>query len=100
MARFRSKPVEIDAVQLTSAFIIEAYGGGAKFPPTIPPGLSFDGWADPVAEQFSGIFTCKSRQGEVVAEPDDWIIAEPGAPKLCYPCKPDVFSSRWEPVDD
>jgi hypothetical protein len=97
MDRYRSKPVEIEAVQLTDENILAMFGNEQTM--DAPMGLELQGWADQRTQTVSGIFECKSRQGVVVAEPGDWIILEPGAPGLCYPCKPDVFAARWEAVD-
>lgn len=90
--KFRSKPVEIEAVQLTDQFVLDAFGHGSV---DVPLGLTFEGWADIKTETHSGIFLCASRQGVVNAELGDWIIVEPGAPALCYPCKDDVFKLKY-----
>lgn len=96
MSKFRSKPVEIEAVQLTAAYIESCLFDGKEF----PMGLTFDGWTQASDRSYGGAeFECHSRQGIVPANPNDWIITEPGNPALCYPCAPDVFAQRWEPVD-
>lgn len=96
MPKFRSKPVEIEAVQLTREFAESCLFDGKS----LPAGITFRGEVQPTARKFMGNFVCASRQGEVGVELDDWIIQEPGAEGfLCYPCKPDVFEQKYEPVD-
>lgn len=95
MAKFRSKPTDVDAFQLTRELIGEALFDGAS----LHPGLEFRGEARPSERTFVGNFICHSRQGEVSAEIGDWIIVERGAPGLVYPCKPDVFEAKYEPVE-
>jgi len=95
MPKFRSKPVEIEAVQLTRELADDCLLNGKP----LPSGVMFRGQVTPSTKQWFGNLVCNSRQGEVSAVFDDWIIEEPGAPGLCYPCKPDVFEQKYEPVD-
>lgn len=96
MAKFQSKPFTIEAFQLTREWALGVLCG----PWPIPAGLTFRGSIQPQAQTFTGHFVCLSSQGEVTAEIDDWIIDEPHAPGLCYPCKPDVFAAKYEAVDE
>jgi len=41
--------------------------------------------------------TLTTANGDVRAEVGDWIIREPSGIG-CYPCKPDVFERKYEPV--
>lgn len=95
MARFRSKPVEIEATQLTDDLIRDVlFGATAVF----PHGLSFEGWTNPVDKTWGGAeFECATRQGVVAANIGDWIIQESDG-SGCYPCKPDVFKAKYEPA--
>lgn len=43
--------------------------------------------------------TVQTANGPVRAEPDDWIIREPSGTG-CYPCKPDVFAAKYEPLNE
>ena len=95
MGTYQAKPVRIVAVQLTYPLISECLFDGKE----LPMGVEFRGLAQPAERQFNGSFVCHSRQGEVPASVDDWIIQEPGAPALCYPCKPDVFEAKYEAFD-
>lgn len=95
MSKFRTKPVEVEAIQLTYPLISECLFDGA----TLPAGVTFRGEAWPSERRFVGNFVCQSRQGEVSVSVDDWIIQELDAPGLSYPCKPDVFEAKYEAVD-
>lgn len=95
MRTYQSKPVRIVAVQLTRELIAECLLDGKE----LPMGLEFRGEVRPTMREYMGNFVAHSRQGEVGVSPDDWIIQEPGAPALCYPCKPDVFAEKYEAVD-
>ena len=84
MARFRKRPVEIDAYRLplgddTPAWLADAvasgkirpHGGGAKI------------------DTLEGLLT---------ASPGDWIIR--GVKGELYSCKPDVFAMTYESAED
>lgn len=86
MTKFRSKPVEIEAIRLDTK-LLDAIEAGE--PP--PNGLT-------VEDRGGFIWTsCRTRQGEVPANLDDWIIQESDG-SGCYPCKPDVFAAKYEPI--
>lgn len=98
MARFRSKPVEIEAVQLTPDLWSRLLAIGEALPhgvfvegslgPDCPNGMWFDGTR----------LKCRSRNGNVLAAEGDWVIQESDG-SGCYPCKPDVFAAKYEAVD-
>ena len=73
MAKFRSKPTEIEATQW--------------FKPGDHPGVTSKGKAHFV--QTAG--------GEAEVFEGDWIINEV-APGKFYPCRPDIFAKKYEPV--
>lgn len=84
--RFRKKPVEIEAVQVT-------LDGMAR-----PPWLSYalkngtvywQGGDDPH-------FTIETLEGVMRANLLDWIIR--GVKGELYPCKPDIFAATYEPA--
>ena len=82
MAKFISKPVEIEAVQWHRggdhpAVQFIKSGGGQSW-------LS-DQWA------------VEGRQGWAVVHPGDWIITEPNG-KGHHPCASDVFAAKYEPI--
>jgi len=41
----------------------------------------------------------EGKQGYVPVNPGDWIIAEPDGSGF-YPCAPNVFAAKYEPVPD
>lgn len=81
MAKFRKKPVVIEAVQWdgTNVGDIRRFFG------------SFLDWT-------FGIETVSIRtmEGTMDARTDDWIIK--GVKGEFYPCKPDIFEATYEPV--
>lgn len=80
MAKFRKKPVVIEAVQLTKenladvAFELRTY-------------VNFE----------RGILYVKTLEGTMEAGIGDWIIT--GVKGERYPCKADVFALTYEPVE-
>ena len=78
MAKYRKKPVVIDAVQFTGNFdeIEEFVGGDAEF--------------------RDGKLLVATLEGPLHASHLDWIIK--GVEGEFYPCKPDIFAKTYEPV--
>lgn len=84
MAKFRKKPVVIEAVQFDGSkesatkvlFFID---------PTLPP------------DAEASDLTIKTLEGEMHASPGDWIIK--GVKGEFYPCKPDIFAATYEPAE-
>jgi hypothetical protein len=84
MAKFRKKPVVIEAVQVTR----ETFDAPHPNPEHIK-GLQYD----PVNR---AVFI-KTLEGVMRAELGDWIIT--GIKGEHYPCKPDIFAATYEPVE-
>lgn len=80
MGKFRSKPVEIEAVQFNKA--------GDH------PAVQYSGKDDSGREYFS----VRSKQGRVSVNSGDWIITEPDGSGH-YPCAPEVFAAKYEAVE-
>lgn len=80
MAKFRKKPVVIDAEQ----FFINSENGW-------PAGVCKDG----ASSTGYAIDTLEGRALEVAE--GDWIIT--GVKGELYPCKPDIFAATYEPAD-
>lgn len=79
MAKFRKKPVVIEAVQFRGNFDeIEAFVGGD-------------------AEFRDGELIVATLEGPLRAAPNDWIIK--GVKGEFYPCKPDIFAATYDAVD-
>lgn len=83
MARYRKKPVVIDAIQYdgSNSVEIESFSEG---------NITKNGGK-------SDFMTVKSLEGNVVAVTGDWIIK--GVNGEFYPCKPDIFEKTYEKVD-
>lgn len=75
--RFRKKPVVVDAAQF--------------FPDQDP-------WPDGVEHLGSGLFQIETLEGAHKVSPGDWVIT--GVKGERYPCKPDIFTLTYEPVEE
>jgi hypothetical protein len=85
--RFRKKPVEIEAVQLTR----EGFAAARDF---VPLDSFAGGGEGPDGRAFLEIRTL---EGTMRADEGDWIIR--GVAGEFYPCKPDVFAKTYEPAE-
>jgi hypothetical protein len=80
MARFRKKPVVIEAVQwLGNMDAIEA-ALGRQF--------------ETYGEGHDGALRIRTLEGDHRCDPGDWIIR--GVKGEFYPCKPDIFAVTYE----
>ncbi len=85
MARYRKKPVVIEAIQFTGSNCIEC--------------LAFMG--DRLGVECSEVHTTDcpvihTLEGDMTASPGDFIIR--GVKGEFYPCKPDIFAATYEPA--
>ena len=82
MAKFKKKPVVIDAFQNNDPFKVMGW---------------MNRQAGDVRMRVEGrnIFI-QTREGEMQASPGDWIIR--GIQGEYYPCKPDIFEQTYEPA--
>lgn len=88
MARYRKKPVVIEAVQFQGpdtkqnepGWLIEAFNSGQAW---------YQGGDNPY-------ITIRTLEGDMKANVGDWIIR--GVKGELYPCKPDVFAETYEEV--
>lgn len=92
MAKFRKKPVVIEAAQ---------YRGGNSYM-HFPPWLSEAVGAGtirfyPADNHCVEYLTIATLEGVMEADPEDWIIK--GIAGEIYPCKPDIFAATYDPVD-
>lgn len=91
MAKFRKKPVVIEAVRLLPDTLQEVYdflgitnkGGFSRCGSGIDP--------------EDGLFKIATLEGVMVASVGDWIIR--GVNGEFYPCKPDIFEATYESVE-
>ena len=89
MAKYRKKPVVIEAVQFDgSAF------GLAQVVFFVGRPLS-----SACISEVNGITVyIPTLEGEMAASPGDWIVR--GVKGEYYPCKPDIFEMTYEAADD
>lgn len=85
--KFRSKPVEIEAMQ---------FNGGFSFDEMLVE------WGQDfleVVKYFSNVnyMEIRTLEGTVIARPSDWIIK--GTEGEFYPCKDSVFKRKYEAVE-
>jgi hypothetical protein len=89
MARYRKKPIEIDAVRNTGdwapiiAFLDSV--GAARVP---------FGHRPPITRNDDGTLNIETPEGVMRADVGDWLIR--GIKGEFYPCKPDVFDATYE----
>lgn len=84
MPKFRKKPVEIEAVRWTGENHDEVAALG-----TINRGS---------IQRKDRALPIRTPEGEMLANVGDWIIR--GVKGELYPCKPDIFATTYEPVED
>lgn len=85
-ARFRKRPVTVEAMRWTGSNIAEIWdwaGAAGVYGPTE---------ANP-----DQLILTTIHGDRAVARVGDWVIAEP-VPDRYYPCKPDVFETTYEPL--
>jgi hypothetical protein len=83
MAKFRKKPVVIEAIQWTGK---DSYDEAKAF-----AGESFFCW-----HIHSDCLSLSTLEGMMSASLNDWIIR--GVKGEIYPCKPDIFAATYEAV--
>ena len=96
MAKFRKRPVEIDAIQLTDFNVREVYVF-IYGEPIIDCLMAEDRWDDyvkSVSKEGLKLKTLESENQTQTADIGDWIIR--GVKGEYYPCKPDVFELTYE----
>ncbi len=81
MAKYRKKPVMIEAVQFTGSNYREVDDMVGR--PT-----NWEGAPD--------TFLVQTLEGEMTARVGDWLIK--GVRGELYPCKPDIFEETYEPI--
>jgi hypothetical protein len=92
MARFRKKPVVIEAVQV-SAMLASI---GARH--TSWPAWANAAFEDRVLHVGDRTMLIKTLEGEMIGDHADWVIR--GVKGELYPCKPDIFAATYEAVVD
>jgi hypothetical protein len=90
ITRWRKKPVEVEARQLTddNAGELARWSGGRE--------ASI--WQTTVPVTLKARLIIPTLEGDHLALPGDWIIR--GVKGEFYPCKPDIFEATYEPAGD
>ena len=91
MAKYRKKPVVVEAVQVT-AEMRRNYG---PFPEWALPSMAGGRTEKIVNSEWLSVVTL---EGEMNVSDGDWLIR--GVKGEVYPCKPDIFAATYEPVED
>jgi hypothetical protein len=87
MPRYRKKPVEIDAIQLTATNLAAVLGFISDGP---------DITVNVHSNTNGPRIDIPTLEGTMTAHTGDWIIR--GVQGELYPCKPDVFEATYEPA--
>lgn len=99
MAKFRKKPVVIEAVQLNSVDINDQMQiDGSLFDESPWWLLNADVEIFRNRESDYAHIAIKTLEGVMTASPGDWIIC--GVNGEIYPCKPDIFEKTYEAVNE
>jgi len=101
MARYRKKPVVIEAVQVAAAVYNGKTWNGSLFKCEVVPQWVEDAFSNGIitvhpSDQDYALLAIKAVEGTMIAQPGDWIIR--GVKGELYPCKPDIFEATYEPV--
>ena len=101
MAKFRKRPVVIEAVQLRWDNWNEMceHAGVGNLSDGRPEGTTTGSNGVPFHVNANGPgLAIPTLEGLMIANPMDWIIR--GVEGEIYPCKPDIFEKTYESVDD
>lgn len=96
MAKFRKKPVEIEAYQITNELLQGVLFDGKKYPKGLQvSSCSYNKERRHISAWFGNITTIHNQKTKVIE--GDWIITEPDG-EHHYSCKPDIFKQTYDPV--
>jgi hypothetical protein len=94
MAKFRKKPVEIEAYQITRELLEGVLFDGKKYPKGLRvSSCSYNEERRYISAWFGSVTTIHNQDTKVVE--GDWIITEPDGEHF-YPCKPDIFKQTYD----
>ena len=88
MAKYRKKPVIIEANQFTDDMKEVVYHWASAQQMNIQPSFSDEG---------KPILLIPTLEGEMTCQINDWLIR--GVNGEFYPCKPDIFEKTYEKVE-
>ena len=101
MARFRKKPVVIEAVQITAADFNGKTWDGSPFsekPNWLEKALRTGEVSVHPDNRDYAMWKIKTLSGPVIAGPGWWIIQ--GVQDELYPCKPGIFEATYESLEN
>ncbi len=101
MAKYRKKPVEIEAIQLTENSIREVYSfihpdDRFSLPLSQIAQHKWEEYEKIVKAEGMDMYTLESGKGTQIASIGDFIIK--GVKGEFYPCKPDIFEMTYEEI--
>lgn len=88
MAKFRKKPVVVEAIQ---------WDGTIEHAKKLSEIFGFECYIGTRTYRNNFVFYIKTLENWVEASPNDWIIK--GVQGECYPCKPDIFEQTYEATE-
>ena len=91
MARFRKRPVVVEAEQIRLNLMYNPYAPGAANNPFDACVMRKPSWWKRAVPMI------KTLEGWLTVSPGDWIIK--GVKGELYPCKPDIFAATYEQVE-
>jgi hypothetical protein len=99
MAKYRKKPVVIEAFQMTAEAFANDGGAIGQWPDWAQKAVETSGPCMIHMHGPNGI-ACKiiTLEGEMDCSFNDWIIK--GVKGELYPCKPDIFAATYEPAGE
>lgn len=96
MAKFRKKPVEIEAIQWLGLPMQNGAIHAAAHMQKVEDWL-LERMPDDRSAKFKGdTIEIETLEGTMTASPKDWIIC--GVQGELYPCKPDIFEATYDPA--
>jgi len=94
--KFRKKPVEIEAYQITRELLESILFDGKNYPSGL---MMTSGSYNPetryISAWFGRVITIHNQETKVIE--GDWIITEPDGVHH-YPCKPDIFINSYDAI--
>ena len=93
MAKYKKKPVVIEAIQWIGTNVDEILG----FVVTKAELRRIDVIGPNGGTIPGGGLVISTLEGDMTASPDDWIIK--GVKDEFYPCKPDIFAATYDKVE-
>lgn len=97
MGKFRKKPVVIEAIQLTRLSAVKVYEWVHDCE-AIKTDMDLYRWDDYLSIIERKGMKIPTLEGEMTASMGDYIIK--GVQGEFYPCKPDIFETTYENVND